>query len=828
MVSQQRFKLGQRLARLRVNIAGKMVGTLLLVVTLMIVVGGLALVRFNQLQGTVQRLVGGVAAERQVADDLVAQILSVRLAENRYVRTQQPADLEAFNSDWGQLATVMSQANTVLTGDQRRSLLARIETDAKSYQGGVTEIVGILNSRAEVQTLVLDLQGPIVETNLESLRNEAYVGGNTIIVQAAAKVETSVLRMRLDAFKFETENDPQSAQQFETDYAEAQKAFGLIDPATLGADQKQFIKLARAATDTYAQGFESLKSYCDRQAKIQSETLDTLGPSIRDNSTEIAASVDTEFSAAQASTNQSLAKTRLILISTMIAAAVLALGAGLLAARTITAPLLKVTHLADQIAENDLPALAHHMQSLAQGDLTHRLLLTAQPLAVDTGDEVAQLAGAFNTMIARMRDVGEADQHMTDYLLAMVSQVTDSASSVARASDLLAATAEQAQQSTSQITATIQQVAQGTQQQTEAVTRTAGSVDGMKQSIDVVARGAQEQAQAASRASELTSQISEVIRQVAANAESGVLGSTQAAAAARGGAQTVAAMVTGMEAIRVKVGQSAEKVTQMGLRSSQIGMIVETIDDIAGQTNLLALNAAIEAARAGEHGQGFAVVADEVRKLAERSRTATKEIGGLIQGIRQTVAEAVLAMDEGAREVASGVARANQAGQALESILASSAGVNEQVQSIASAAARLGGASANLVEAMDSVSAIVAANRAATQAMALSSREATQAIENIASVSEENSAAVEEVSASAVDVNTQVDEVTASAQALRDLAARLRQVVDQFRLADQTAVSTPPPHAPRSGGAPILQAYQQPAPPAALELVSTERHNGYH
>ena len=342
----------------------------------------------------------------------------------------------------------------------------------------------------------------------------------------------------------------------------------------------------------------------------------------------------------------------------------------------------------------------------------------------------------FNSEPSSLRGLIGILAERTEHLMTVSGKLTESARSSGDA--------------TKQIAATIQQVAQGISEQSTGITQTSTSVDQMNRAIDGVARGAQAQAAAISQASEVTSHISIAIEQVTNNAQAVTHDSAEAASLSRNGAKTVKETIAGMETIRSKVGLSASKVEEMGTRSEEIGAILETIEDIASQTNLLALNAAIEAARAGEQGKGFAVVADEVRKLAERSSMATKEIAKLIKGIQNTVNEAVGAMRDSASEVEAGVARANSAGIVLDNILVAAESVYKQAEEAGNAAAKVSAAAAELVQSVDSVSAVIEENTAATEQMAANSSELTRSIENIASVSEESSAAIEEVSASTV------------------------------------------------------------------------------
>jgi methyl-accepting chemotaxis protein len=378
--------------------------------------------------------------------------------------------------------------------------------------------------------------------------------------------------------------------------------------------------------------------------------------------------------------------------------------------------------------------------------------------------------------------LGNAFLVMATNLKKMIAEINNVGLNLGSASKLLAEASSQNGQASEQIAITTQQVADGITQQSDSMTRVVSAVEQMDRAVEGVAKGAQEQSVGISQVSSLTNKLNEAIIITIESAENQAVNSEKTLSVGKETVASVEKTIESMNVIQENVTQTAIKVTEMGSHSEQINSIVETIEDISSQTNLLALNAAIEAARAGEQGKGFAVVADEVRKLAEKSSVSAKEIAQLVYGIRTSINETSKAMQTSADTVASGVVMAKTSGDTAQQILKIAKEGQESMQKIIEATQIMKDTSSDLVDAMDTVSAVIEENTASTEEMSAGSSQISQMMENIASVSEENSAAIEQISASSTEMTSQIEQVAESAAEMAVLAEELEKLVNQFKL----------------------------------------------
>jgi methyl-accepting chemotaxis protein len=158
---------------------------------------------------------------------------------------------------------------------------------------------------------------------------------------------------------------------------------------------------------------------------------------------------------------------------------------------------------------------------------------------------------------------------------------------------------------------------------------------------------------------------------------------TDAATAALAGDATVLEASGKMQEISEQSRAVATSLEQLVRSSEEVGRAVNLIEEIAAQTNLLALNASIEAARAGEHGRGFSVVAGEVRRLAERTASATKEIGAMVESEQSQTRQVLEKMSSYTEQVVAGVSLTEKTRGSLGVILKSIQEVESKTSQIA-------------------------------------------------------------------------------------------------------------------------------------------------
>ena len=492
----------------------------------------------------------------------------------------------------------------------------------------------------------------------------------------------------------------------------------------------------------------------------------------------------------------------------------------------LSAALAGAAWLSARTVQSSMASLVREVQIVAAGDLT-------RTVAAPGGGEMAALAGALTKMSASLKqilnniksvssEVATASEDIAVSSSTMAAKIKDQADAVesiagavgtsakamadiAERTDALGLAAEKSSSSIVEMMASIRSVAENAEQLRLKGDDSAEAMSRILKSIEDVARGAETLFQLAERSSLAVKEIDVGVAQISESLKQSRDLAEAVAQDAREGGDAVRSLILAVEDIQQQVDDVAAVVTNLDRRSWEISNVLDVITDIADQTALLALNAAIIAAQAGERGKGFAVIADEIKGLADRTGSATKEIGRVIREVKKDVVSAGQGMGSATAKSAEGVRLSQRAGKALDQIISSAAASKDRIAVIAGASEQAHARTREIVAAAAGVTKVagelrtsmqsqqkagqVAADRAlvmrgiavevarAMEEQAAASRTIIEAVENSLNMVQGIGAATGAQKRDSAEIEKNLSQVRATSQSNNESVADLERVV---------------------------------------------------
>ena len=288
----------------------------------------------------------------------------------------------------------------------------------------------------------------------------------------------------------------------------------------------------------------------------------------------------------------------------------------------------------------------------------------------------------------------------------------------------------------------------------EHTKETLNNIEQVERAVYEIAEGASSQAEDTQKATENVIRMGNMVEDTNQEVENLYL----YANAMKQSGDDASKTLSDLEEINHKAKESIDLIYQQTNTTNESALKIreatELITFIAEQTNLLSLNASIEAARAGEQGRGFAVVASQIQKLAEQSNESARQIGEIITLLISDSGKAVDTMNEVMEIMEVQNKNIHQMGRQFEQLFVAIDKSNRGVGNIADRTKSLDEARVNVVDIVQTLTAIA----------------------------EENAAGTQETSASVTEVNDIVSQISENVNQLRRIAEELEHRMEIFRL----------------------------------------------
>lgn len=430
-----------------------------------------------------------------------------------------------------------------------------------------------------IAAIVILFSGLLVFTGLESMNyNDQYasvlenISKITYIKTNGAKVARIVVNMCAVGASIEDSGHPEIVETMQQYIKDIGENIG--DDAEYSQNRTQLASLS-GEVDKYVAQYEKILSICgDRYSNKASDEAAQLDGSTAFLSTSAENLLTFEITRSeqvqQKIQDEFTSLLSMLMVGIIVAIVITSVGA-IVISRGITTPIKELNSKITVIADGDL---------------------SGADIKVRSKDETGQLTTSFNKMKNNVANI--------------LRQVLESTAAL--------------KQATTTVNISMDENSKGSARIAESVGGMLDRLEKQNTEVTKIVQQIQEMEMVSSAIVENAEKIYANTEETRANAESGT--------------EKIGAYVEQLGIINVAIKEVSDIFVKFNDNTRQMTEALNAISDIATQTNLLSLNASIEAARAGEAGRGFAVVADEIRKLADDSRSATLEIGEMIQKIQ--------------------------------------------------------------------------------------------------------------------------------------------------------------------------------------------------
>jgi methyl-accepting chemotaxis protein len=285
------------------------------------------------------------------------------------------------------------------------------------------------------------------------------------------------------------------------------------------------------------------------------------------------------------------------------------------------------------------------------------------------------------------------------------------------------------------------------------------TVEQVESAVTDIASGATSQADETQRAMENVMEMGNMVAETHAKVENLTENATEMHRLGEEAKETLVELKEINEKTQGAIKIISDQTNTTNESATKIRQATSLIASIAEETNLLSLNASIEAARAGEQGRGFAVVAGQIQKLAEQSNTSTQQIELIIDDLIKESDKSVATMEEVNGIMAEQNEKIKKTDDIFNKVMD---GIDESIRGvnvIAERTSKIDEARVNVVDVVQSLTAIA----------------------------QQNAAGAEETSASVTEVTNIVGGVAQSATELKEVAVGLRESISVFTVDEGAA-----------------------------------------